>query len=107
MVGKATVESSLVPSHGRALQTEVSDVTGLINALGNAAVSHIMVAAGHYYLSAELSITRSVVIEAKVDGSVVLDAHGNSRALNINAGLSDDVQLIGLNITGGSARVSC
>ena len=106
VVDKATFESSHVPSHGRALQTEVSDVTGLIDALGNAAVSHIVIAAGHYYLTAELSVTRSVIIDAEVEGSVVLDAQGNSRVLNINPGSSGEVQLIGLNITGGSADVS-
>ena len=85
----------------------MSDVTGLIDALGNAAVSRIVIAAGHYNLSAQLSVTRSVVIQAEVEGSVVLDAQGNSRVLNINPGSSDNVQVMGLNITGGVADVSC
>ena len=95
-----------VPSNRRALQTMVSDVTGLVNALGNAAVGHIIVAAGRYALAAELRVDRSVVIEAAVASSVVLDAgKASHRVLNIAPGSSSDVvELIGLNVTGG--RVS-
>ena len=83
----------------------VSTVTGLTSALANTAVGHIVLAPGTYYLSAELSVTRSVIIEAAVAGSVVLDAQANEgslrRVLNINPGSSGVVQINGLNITGG------
>jgi hypothetical protein len=93
------------PSHRRELQTHVSTTTGLTSALANTAVSRIVLAPGTYYLSAQLSITRSVVLEAAVTGSVVLDAQGSFSGqrivLNINPGLMGVVRLIGLNITGG------
>jgi hypothetical protein len=83
----------------------VSNTVDLTSALANTAASHIVLAPGAYYLSAELNITRSVVLEAAVAGSVVLNAQASSssqrRVLNINPGSSDIVQLIGLNITGG------
>ena len=95
----------LVPSHRRELQTAVSTSAGLLSALANTAVGRIVLAPGTYMLNAELSITRSVVLEAVVAGSVVLNAQANSssprRVLNINPGSSGDVQLIGLNLTGG------
>jgi hypothetical protein len=99
-------EMPLMPSHRRALQTAVSTSAGLASALANTATFHIVLDPGTYYLSAELSVRRSVVIEAAV-GSVVLDAQASSldqrRVLNIGLGSSDIVQLIGLNITGGYA----
>jgi hypothetical protein len=86
----------------------VSNAAGLTSALANTAVGHIVLASGTYYLSAELSITRSVVLEAAVAGSVVLHAQASSssqrRVLIINPGSSGVVQLIGLNITGGYAQ---
>ena len=95
----------LVPSHRRELQTAVSNSYGLTSALANTTVGRIVLAPGTYYLNAELSITRSVILEAAVAGSVVLDAQASSssprRVLNINPGSSGVVQLIGLNITGG------
>jgi hypothetical protein len=95
----------LVPSHRRELQTAVSTSAGLLSALANTGASRIVLAPGTYYLSAELSITRSVVLEAAVAGSVVLDAQASSssprRVLNINPGSSGVVQLNGLRITGG------
>jgi hypothetical protein len=94
-----------VPSHRRELQTQVSTSAGLLSALANTAVGRIVLAPGTYILSAELNVTRSVVLEAAVAGSVVLDAQASSssprRVLNINPGSSGVVQLIGLNITGG------
>jgi hypothetical protein len=92
-----------MPSHRRELQTQVSTSAGLTSALANTAVCCIVLASGTYYLSAELSITRSVILEAAVAGSVVLDARGQRRVLLINPGSSGVVQLIGLNITGGYA----
>ncbi len=85
--------------------TLVGTVAGLTSALANTAVGHMVLAPGTYFLSGELSVTRSVVIEAAVAGSVVLDAQASSssrrRVLYINPGSLDVVQLIGLNITGG------
>jgi hypothetical protein len=87
--------------------TLVSSVAGLTSALANTAVGHMVLAPGTYFLSGELSITRSVVIEAMVAGSVVLCARLSSRrVLNINPGSSSVVQLIGLNITEGRIFVS-
>ena len=95
----------LVPSHRRELQTAVSTVAGLTSALANTTVAHIVLAPGTYNLTAQLSITRSVVLEAALAGSVVLDAQASSssprRVLYINPGSMGVVQLIGLNITGG------
>ena len=97
-------EMPLMPSYRRALQTAVSTSAGLTSALANTATSHIVLDPGTYYLSAELSVTRSVVIEAAVAGSVVLDARASSpsqrRVLFIDPGSSGVVQLIGLNFTG-------
>jgi hypothetical protein len=103
----------LVPSHRRELQTAASTSEGLLSALANTAVGHIVLDPGTYILSAELSVTRSVVIEAAVAGSVVLDAQASSssrrRVLTINPGAFNPgslgvVQLIGLNITGGNVQ---
>ena len=94
-----------VPSHHRELQTAVSTSAGLTSALANTAISHIVIAPGTYDLIATLSITRSVILEAAVAGSVILNAQASSsslrRVLNINPGSSGVVQLIGLGITGG------
>ena len=83
----------------------MSTSAGLTSALANTAVAHIVLAPGTYNLTAELSITRSVVLEAAVAGSVVLHAQGSSSSkrgvLMINPGSSGVVQLIGLGITGG------
>ena len=92
----------------RELQTAVSTVVSLTSALANPDIGHIVMAPGTYVLSAELSITRSVIIEAAVAGSVVLDAQANEgrlrRVLNINPGSSGVVQINALNITGGYAE---
>ena len=95
-----------LPNHRRELQTAVSTSAGLISALANTAVvGRIVLDPGTYFLNAELRVTRSVVIEAAVAGSVVLDAQASSssrrRVLNINPGSLGVVQLIGLNITRG------
>jgi hypothetical protein len=102
-----------VPSHHhhRELQTQVSTSAGLLSALANTAVDRIVLAPGTYILGAELNFTRSVVLEAAVAGSVVLDAQANSsslrRVLIINAGSLGVVQMIGLNITGGNLNQVC
>eukprot|EP00900_Chrysochromulina_parva_P023401 jgi/Chrpa1/5695/Chrysochromulina_OHIO_Genome00012547-RA len=94
-----------VPSHRRELQTAVSTSAGLTSALANTAVSRIVLASGTYNLTAELSITRSVILEAAAGATVTLNAQASSssprRVLNINPGSSGVVQLIGLGITGG------
>ena len=94
-----------VPVRGRQLETMVNSVAGLTFALSDATISHIMIASGHYGLGAELSVTRSVTIEAAVPGSVVLDAQASSsdkrRVMSFNPGSSGVVNLVGLNITGG------
>jgi len=104
IVGSVASQST-VPSHRRELQTAVSTVADLTSALANTAVGRIVLASGTYYLTAQLSVTRSVVLEAAVAGSVVLDAQASyssrRRVLYINPGLSGVVQLIGLSITRG------
>jgi len=94
-----------MPSHRRELQTQVSTSAGLLSALAYTAVGRIVLAPGTYNLIAELSITRSVILEAAVADSVILNAQASSssprRVVNINPGPSGAVQLIGLNITGG------
>ena len=98
----SVASASLVPSHHRReLQTSVSTSTGLTSALADTAVGHIVLAPGTYILSTQLSVTRSVVLQAAVAGSVVLNGGNAVRVLNVNPGLSGVVQLIGLNITGG------
>jgi hypothetical protein len=99
-----------VPSHRRELQTdEVSTSAGLTSALANIWNRRIILAPGTYNLTAELSITRSVILEAAVAGSVTLNAQASSssprRVLYINVGSSGVVQLIGLGITGGYVDV--
>jgi hypothetical protein len=83
----------------------VSTSAGLTSALANPAVGRIVLDPGTYLLTAQLNITRSVILEAAVAGSVVLDAGRVSgrRVLIINPGSLGIVQLIGLNITGGNA----
>ena len=100
-----------VPSHRRELQTQVSTSVGLLSALANIAVSHIVLDSGTYYLTAELSITRSVILEAAAGATVTLNAQASSssprRVLYINPGSSGVVQLIGLSITGGYVDLIC
>ena len=109
-LGTRAESATTQPFYGanrRELQTAVSTVDSLTSALANTDIGHIVLAPGTYILSAELSVTRSVIIEAAVAGSVVLDAQasdadGNQRrVLNINPGPSGVVQINGLNITGG------
>ena len=87
----------------------VSTTAGLTSALANTIFGHIVLGPGTYYLSAQLSVTRSVVLEAAVAGSVVLHAQASSssqrRVLNIDPGSTSVVQLIGFNITGGNTTV--
>ena len=99
----------LYGANRRTLQTAVSTVDSidsLTSAIANTDIGRIVLAPGTYVLSAELSITRSVILEAALAGSVVLDAQASGRSprrvLNINPGTSGIVQINGLNITGGN-----
>ena len=98
-----------MPSHRRELQTTVSNTAELQSALANTAVGHIELAFGSYLLNAQLSITRSVVLEAAVGGSVVLNAQASSssprRVLYIAPGSSGVVQLIGLSSLSPRAKI--
>ena len=102
----STQPPPLLPPYPLAAGTaSVSNTVDLTSALANTAVSHIVLAPGTYYLSAELNITRSVVLKAAVAGSVVLNAQASyssqRRVVNIKPGPLGVVQLIGLSITGG------
>jgi hypothetical protein len=77
----------------------VSGTAALEAALANSSVSRILVEAGYYLLSSQLTVSRNIIIEAGVHGAVVLDGQGSTRLVQISAGV---VELIGLNITGGS-----
>ena len=98
-----------VPSHRRELQFAVSTSAELTSALANIAVSRIVLASGTYNLTSELSITRSVILEAAAGVTVTLNARASSssqrRVLYISPGSSGVVQLIGLRITGGYISV--
>lgn len=85
---------------------EVTTAAGLHGALADATVSRIVIASGHYALSAQLSVSRSVTIEAATPRTVVLDAQGSvstpRRVIDVSPSSSSDiVQLIGLDVTGG------
>ena len=85
---------------GRQLAAASVSGTGALEAaLANSSVSRILVEAGHYLLSSQLTVSRNVIIEAEVHGAVVLDGQGSTRLVQIAAGI---VELIGVNITGGS-----
>ena len=85
---------------GRQLAAASVSGTGALEAaLANSSVSRILVEAGHYLLSSQLTVSRNVIIEAEVHGAVVLDGQGSTRLVQIAAGV---VELIGVNITGGS-----
>ena len=83
----------------------VSTAAGLTSALANTAIGHIILASGTYNLISELSITRSVILEAAAGATVTLNAQASSssprRVLYISPGPSGFVQLIRLSITGG------
>ncbi len=87
------------------LTLTLSTVAGLTSALANPAVGRIVLAPGTYILNAELSITRSVILEAAAGATVTLqvtlNAQARSRVLIVDPGSSGVVQLIGLGITGG------
>jgi hypothetical protein len=87
-------------ARGRQLAAASVSGTGALEAaLANSSVSRILVEAGHYLLSSQLTVSHNVTIEAEVYGAVVLDGQGSTRLVQIVAGV---VELIGVNITGGS-----
>lgn len=95
---------SLIPRGN--LSITVDSVRSLRAALSNYTFARIMIAPGHYLLNSELSVARSVSIEGAVHGAVVLDAQATSsdprRVLCVCPPyITDDIQLIGLNLTGG------
>ena len=94
--------------HGRKLnQVSVSTVSELIDAVGDSGVDKILVGAGAYDFTSDMCgtsavcINRALTIEAQVPGSVVFDAKGGRRVFEIQSG--GTAELIGLDITGGSA----
>ena len=106
--------SAPIALHGRKLhQVSVSSAAELTAAVGDSAIDKILVAAGKPFKGtydftsdmcsgSAICIDRSLTIEAQVPGSVVLDAiKGGRRVFNIQS--SGTAELIGLNITGGSA----
>lgn len=103
MILVALASMTSATRRGRELETTVDSVAALRTALGDVAIARIAVAPGHYQLQgAALSISRDIVIEAEVLGSVVLDADVSdgeeARVLDVQGG---EVRLVGLNITGG------
>jgi hypothetical protein len=83
----------------------------LIAALGDSAVSRIVLKAGTYEFDNDmcsneggsaLCINRNLTIESEVAGSVVLNAKGARRVIYVAA--AGRVALVGLDITGGEAE---
>ena len=102
--------ASDVGLHGRHLnEVSASTVGEFTAAVGNSAVDKILLAAGTYELTSTMCsgsavcIDRALTIEAGVPGAVVLNAMGGRRVFQIQSG--GTVELIGLNITGGSASL--
>jgi len=119
-LGGAAASDSM--THGRSLATRSVDssqggtlVEQLIAALHDSAVDNIELQAGVYNLitdmncsqpppemPAGLCIDRNVTIEATPPGAVVLHGMNERRVITVKAAY---VTLIGLNITGGEAKV--
>ena len=105
-----TTPSDVAPLvlHGRHLnEVSVSTVADLTAAVGDSTVDKILVAAGVYNFTTNMCtgsaicIDRAVTIEAQVPGSVVFDGKNGRRVFEIQ--FSGTAELIGLDITGGSA----
>ena len=77
--------------HLQMLQTVVNDIPSLLLSLGNASLGRIMIAPGHFKLTEELSITRAVIIEVVVVGSVVLDGDGAGNHLGTKSAVAQTV----------------
>ena len=83
-------------SPGSALVGTVEELTAALN---DTAIGRILLYPGTYPLISQLSIGRSVTLEAQ-PRTVVLDGQGSTRLLRLRIS-SGTVGLIGLNITGG------
>jgi hypothetical protein len=102
--------TSDVALHRRHLnEASASTVGEFTAAIADSSTNKILLAAGTYELTSNMCtgsaicIDRALTIEAQVPGSVVLDAKGGRRVFEIqSAGMAE---LIGLNITGGSATM--
>ena len=106
-----TTTATGVVLHGRHLnEVAASTVDEFTAAVSNSAVDKILLAAGTYELTSDMCtgsavcISRTLTIEAELPGAVVLNAMGGRRVFEIQSG--GTVELIGLNVTGGSASVS-
>ena len=86
----------------------VNTVVQLVASLGDGTIQTIVLEAGTYAFSSQMScgwalcIDRSVTIEASVPGSVVFDAAGIELGAGVIRISSPMVKLIGVNITGGN-----
>ena len=104
-----TTTASDVALHGRHLnEVSASTVGEFTAAIADSSVNKILLAAGTYELTSDacdsysaVCIDRALTIEAEVPGAVVLNAMGARRVFEIQSG--GTAELIGLNITGGSA----
>ena len=105
--------ASDVALHGRHLnEVSASTVGEFTAAIVDSSINKILLAAGTYELASDMCfgsavcIDRALTIEAVVPGAVVLNAMGGRGVFQIQSG--GTVELIGLNITGGSAySVQC
>ena len=75
-----------------------SDVGGLVAAVANSSIDHITLAPGHYLLSSQLNVERTLSIVVQVTTTAVLDGQDLNRVLRIKEAT---VELTGLNITRG------
>ena len=103
--------ASDVALRGRHLnEVSASTVGEFTAAVADSSVNKILLAAGTYELMTNVCssysavcIDRALTIEAEVPGAVVLNAMGARRVFEIQSG--GTAELIGLDITGGSASV--
>ena len=104
-----TTTASDVALRGRHLnEVSASTVGEFTAAIADSSVNKILLAAGTYELTTNVCssysavcIDRALTIEAEVSGAVVLNAMGARRVFAIQS--DGTAELIGLNITGGSA----
>ena len=103
--------ASHVALRGRHLnEVSASTVGEFTAAIADSSVNKILLAAGTYKLTTNVCssysavcIDRALTIEAEVSAAVVLNAMGARRVFEIQSG--GTAELIGLDITGGSASV--
>ena len=105
--------ASDVGLHGRHLNVVSASTVGEFTAaIADSSINKVLLAAGTYELTSNMCtgsadgspsavcIDRALTIEAEVPGAVVLNAMREGRVFEIQSGGA--VELIGLNITGGS-----